>query len=68
MKASYLVLTLFSLMLVIIILLYLPSLIELSYIRDLTWITLFILIADIALSLILALSKNKGEKPIKQKV
>ncbi|MGQ9597435.1 MAG: hypothetical protein ACUVUS_08765 [Thermoproteota archaeon] len=68
MKASYLVLTLFSLMLVIILLLYLPSLIELSYIRDLTWITLFILIADIALSLILALSKNKGEKPIKQKV
>lgn len=68
MKASYLVLTLFSLMLVIIILLYLPSLIESSYIRDLTWITLFILIVDIALSLILALSKNKGEKPIKQKV
>lgn len=68
MKASYLVLTLFSLMLVIIILLYLPSLIESSYIRDLTWITLFILIVDIAFSLILALSKNKGEKPIKQKV
>jgi hypothetical protein len=66
MKASYIALAIFSLIPAVIFIFYSDLLAKLSYAGDLVLVTVFFLILDAVLSLILAFTEDKVERSSEQ--